>query len=78
MSASLEGLRKQAKKEFLGRGSVVGVGLTKEADDELVFLLEKESPGTQTDILNWASQHDVRVKFLFTGRVTAVRAKPKE
>ncbi len=69
MSTLMENLKEQAKKEFLGRGTVVGVGVTDEGGEKLVFLLEQESPRTRRHILNWARQHSVKVLFLVTGRI---------
>ena len=65
---TIQTLQKLAEKRFLGRCGVVGVGVTQNKEDELVFFLERDSTKAQKEILHWAFQHRVAVRFLVTGK----------
>jgi len=69
MSASTKSPKVEAQELFLGRGPVVGVGVSDEKGEELVFLLEKQSPGLEREISSWAKRLNLVVSFLI--------AKPK-
>lgn len=69
MSDHIEILKKEAKTAFVGRGPVLGVGITEDAGGELIFLLREPSPSAEQEINDWAIDHSVRVQFLVTGQI---------
>lgn len=69
MPRRIDSLKLEAQKKFLGRNSVVGVGIGGSQEHELVFLLEEETPGTRTEISRWARQHKIKVQLYITGRI---------
>lgn len=76
MVKPIESLRREAVKKFMGRRTIVGVGITgNEAQPELVFLLSKESTEAKDSVLGWASQHCVRVQFVVTGKIKTLDGK---
>lgn len=73
MAQTIESLRREAEKKFLGWGPVVGIGVAEnEKQSELVFLLSKESSETKDLILDWARLNHVGVQFILTGRIRAL------
>lgn len=54
----------QAKREFLGREPVVGVGL---AGSKLAFLLHHSSRESEAEIQRWAAQRDIGFEISVTG-----------
>jgi hypothetical protein len=69
MSNPIETLQEQAKHAFVGRGPVLGVGVTEDAGDRLIFLLRENSPSAEREIASWACEHSVGVEFLVTGQI---------
>ena len=70
MPSRLEALQQEASHLFLGRGSVVGVGISEEADrGELMFLLSNDRNETRIQVSEWARQRQVDVEFLVTGAI---------
>lgn len=72
MSDPIERLREEANRTFLGRNSVVGVGITDDAgESKLVFLLSKNTCHAKEAILGWAREHSIKVRFIVTGSIMA-------
>jgi hypothetical protein len=71
---TMEALRGEAKRRFLGRGAVVGVGVTDGREKALVFLLRKDSASTRNRVLNWARRRGARVRFIVTGEIQPLAA----
>ncbi len=69
MANPIESLKKEAKTAFVGRGPVLGVGITEDTDERLVFLLREASPSAEQEITSWAEEHSVGVEFMVTGRI---------
>src|SRR5262249_38304587 len=63
MAVSIESVREEAQKQFLGKGSVIGVGITGDDEHGLLFLLRENSQAAKTQILSWASNLHVTVSF---------------
>jgi hypothetical protein len=58
-------IQRQARREFVGKGDVVGVGVSSE--QKLMFLLKQESPESKTMIEQWAKQRQLNIEFLVVG-----------
>jgi hypothetical protein len=69
MHRPINSLKLEAQKKFLGRNSVVGVGVGGTHEDGLVFLLEEDAPDTRTEILRWARQQKIGVQIHITGQI---------
>ena len=70
MPSGVESLQETAKKLFLGRGGVLGVGIGEDAGrSQLVFLLNEDRPETRKELSDWAALNDVAIDFLVTGPV---------
>ncbi len=61
--------KRLAERQFLGRDDVVGVGLTEESSQILVFLLSRPSATMQNTIARWAYLHGVGVRFQVVGQI---------
>jgi hypothetical protein len=69
MADPIENLKKEAKTVFVGRGPVLGVGVTEDAGERLIFLLREASPSAEQEIKIWAEEHSVGVEFMVTGQI---------
>jgi hypothetical protein len=69
MPGPINKLKLKAQKKFLGRNSVVGVGVGGPHEHELVFLLEEDAHDTRTKISRWARQHKIKVQIHITGKI---------
>lgn len=69
MPRKIDSIRHKAQKKFLGRDSVVGVGVGGDHEDELVFLLEEDSSDIRIKISRWARRHRVEVQIHLTGKI---------
>lgn len=67
MSKSLATYRDQAQQAFLGKDSVLGVGIVLDSEEKLVFLLEQSSGEVEEEIRSWASRRSVPIVFEVTG-----------
>lgn len=63
MTAGIQFARNLAQKEFLGRGSVIGVGIAGDDGEKLLFLLRDNSSTSKKQILAWAEEVRVKVAF---------------
>lgn len=68
--ADLRQLQQEAKKQFLGRYGVVGVGETA-GNRTLLFLLAEWSPVAWRPILKWAERAGVNVGYRVVGTIHA-------
>lgn len=68
-ASDIHSVRRLAEREFLGRRSVVGVGITDRDAEGLVFLLERSSQKNQADIKTWAADHGVSVEIKVVGKI---------
>jgi hypothetical protein len=60
----------EAKRLFLGKGVVVGVGIAnRTAPGLLTFLLREDHRQTRRQIKSWAELNKVAVEFLVTGPI---------
>jgi len=73
--ASVEMLQRLATRQFLGRGPIVGVGITANRSEGLIFFLEVESMATERAVRDWARKHDVHVEFLVSGPIEPLRQR---
>lgn len=74
MSDLIESLREEAKQAFLGRNSVIGVGIAEEEGvNRLVFLLSKNTLQARQVISSWAREHRVDVQFIVSGTIHSLR-----
>jgi len=68
----------EAKRLFLGKGGVVGVGIANLTDPGLLtFLLRENHQHTQRRIQSWAKRKGIAVEFLVTGSIE-IRGPAKE
>ena len=58
-------LRDEATSRFVGRGSVVGIGVNSKT--QLTFLLSKPDPRQEEAIRLWAGQHSIAADVVVTG-----------
>jgi hypothetical protein len=73
--APVEMLQQLATSEFLGRGPIVGVGISANSAEGLIFFLEAESVATERTVQDWAQEHNVRVEFLVSGPIESLRRR---
>jgi hypothetical protein len=57
----------EAQKKFLGKGSVIGVGIMCDSDEKLVFFLGEHSEDLERQISDWASDRGVPFVLQVTG-----------
>jgi hypothetical protein len=60
MSKSIESAREEAQRSFLGKGSIIGVGIQ---GKKLVFLVSATSSKTEHEVMQWAKSFEVPVSF---------------
>jgi len=70
----MEALHREAQEKFLARWPVIGIALGGKSGQELVFLLEQESPEVQAEILDWAQSARVAVRIVVVGKVTPLKS----
>jgi hypothetical protein len=75
MADPIESLKKEAKTAFVGRGPVLGVGITEDAEERLIFLLREASPSAEQEITSWGLEHSVGVEFMVTGQIRGLSSR---
>ena len=71
MVPSISRVRDEARKTFLGRNHVIGVGIVNGKARRIAFLLDVDCNSTRIESESWASQHAVRIDFIVVGSPTA-------
>jgi hypothetical protein len=69
MNRQIHSLRAEAQKKFLGRNSIIGVGIGGDQERELIFLLQEDIPDTRARIFRWARQNKIKAQIQIIGRI---------
>jgi hypothetical protein len=73
MAADLNEARalREATELFVGRGRVIGVGLSNENLHTVTVFLEQRDPVQEREIRGWAKKYRLGVDFVLAGKFTA-------
>jgi hypothetical protein len=67
MICDLTTARSKAEKEFLGQEHIIGVGISNQAAEQLVFFVDHSSVSTEDRVAAWARGLGVNVEFRVVG-----------